>query len=54
MPGTAIPVIGPAELTAEPPDAVVVFVSDLMTEVRKTYPEIEASGGEWVDAASLR
>ena len=53
MPGTAIPVISPAELTDELPDAVVVFVPDLMTEVRKTYPEIEASGGEWVDAASL-
>ncbi len=53
MPGTAIPVISPAELTAKSPDAVVVFVPDLMTEVRTTYPEIEASGGEWVDAASL-
>jgi C-methyltransferase C-terminal domain/Putative zinc binding domain len=54
MPGTAIPVISPAELTAEPPDAVVVFVPDLMTEVRETYPEIEASGGVWVDAVSPR
>jgi hypothetical protein len=53
MPGTAIPVISPAALTAKPPDAVVVFVSDLMTEVRRAYPEIEASGGEWVDADSL-
>jgi hypothetical protein len=53
MPGTTIPVISPTELTAEPPDAVVVFVPDLMAEVRKTYPEIEACGGEWVDAASL-
>jgi hypothetical protein len=32
---------------------VLVFVSDLMTEVRKTCPEIEASGSEWVDAASF-
>jgi hypothetical protein len=53
MPGTAIPVISPAELTAEPPDAVVVFVPDLMTEVREAYPEIEASGSRWVDAAAL-
>jgi hypothetical protein len=50
MPGTAIPVISPARLRAAPPDAVVVFVPDLMAEVRQTYPEIEASGGEWVDA----
>jgi hypothetical protein len=50
MPGTRIPVISPAELTARRPDAVVVFVSDLMEEVRKAYPEIEAAGGEWIDA----
>jgi hypothetical protein len=53
MPGTAIPVISPARLRAAPPDAVVVFVPDLMAEVRETYPEIEASGGEWVDADTL-
>jgi SAM-dependent methyltransferase len=53
MPGTAIPIISPGELTAGSPDAVVVFVSDLMAEVRKTYPEIEASGAEWVDADAL-
>ncbi len=45
MPGTAIPVISPAELTAAPPDAVLVFVPDLIPEVRKAYPEIEAAGG---------
>ena len=49
MPGTSIPVISPAELTARTPDAVVLFVSDLMEEVRKAYPEIEANGGEWLD-----
>jgi hypothetical protein len=49
MPGTAIPVISPAELTARTPDAVVVFVSDLMEEVRKTFPEVEAAGGRWID-----
>ncbi len=50
MPGTSIPVIGPAELTARTPDAVLLFVSDLMEEVRKAYPEIEANSGEWLDA----
>ena len=49
MPGTAIPVVSPAELTARTPDAVVLFVSDLLEEVRKAYPEIEANGGEWLD-----
>ena len=53
MPGTSIPVISPAELTANPPDAVAVFVSDLIPEIRKAYPEIEAAGGHWVDADSL-
>jgi hypothetical protein len=49
MPGTDIPVVGPAELAARRPDAVAVFVPDLMTEVRAAYPEVEAGGGRWVD-----
>jgi hypothetical protein len=53
MPGTDIPVISPAELTAREPDAVVLFVPDLMPEVRKAYPEIEAAGGDWIDADAL-
>lgn len=53
MPGTRIPVITPAELTAAPPDSVLIFVSDLIPEVRKAYPEIEDAGADWVDADSL-
>lgn len=53
MPGTRIPVISPAELTARCPDEVALFVSDLMAEVRAAYPEIEACGGRWVDADAL-
>ena len=53
MPGTAIPVISPAELTAAPPDAVLVFVPDLIPEVRKAYPEIEAAGAAWKDISDL-
>jgi hypothetical protein len=53
MPGTAIPVISPDELIARSPDSVLVFVSDLIPEVRKAYPEIDASGATWVDADSL-
>ena len=52
MPGTAIPIIGPEGMIARKPDAVVVFVSDLIPEVRKAYPEIEAAGAAWVDADS--
>jgi hypothetical protein len=53
MPGTDIPVITPAELTAREPDAVVLFVPDLMPEVRNAYPEVEAAGGSWIDADDL-
>ena len=53
MPGTTIPVISPAELTARHPDEVALFVSDLMAEVRASYPEVEARGGRWVDADAL-
>jgi SAM-dependent methyltransferase len=53
MPGTAIPVISPRELTQAPPDAVLVFVPDLIPEVSKAYPEIEAAGAAWVDISSL-
>lgn len=53
MPGTSIAVISPEELIAREPDAVVIFVSDLIPEVRKAYPEIEAGGAAWVDADSL-
>jgi hypothetical protein len=53
MPGTTIPVISPAELTARHPDEVALFVSDLMVEVRTAYPEIEAHGGRWVDADAI-
>ena len=53
MPGTAIPVISPAELTAAPPDSVLVFVPDLIPEVRKAYPEVEAAGAAWKDISDL-
>jgi hypothetical protein len=50
MPGTDIPVAGPAELAARHPDAVLVFVSDLLAEARAAFPWVEAAGGRWVDA----
>jgi C-methyltransferase C-terminal domain/Putative zinc binding domain len=53
MPGTAIPVISPAELVARHPDAVALFVPDLLAEVRASYPEIEVNGGRWVDTDAL-
>jgi hypothetical protein len=48
-----IPVIAPAELAARRPDAVLLFVPDLLAEVRKASPQVEAAGGRWVDAETL-
>ena len=53
MPGTDIPVAGPARLAERKPDAVLLFVPDLLAEVREAYPEVEAAGGRWVDAETL-
>ena len=53
MPGTDIPVADPAQLAAGRPDAVLLFVPDLLAEVRDAYPEVEAAGGRWVDAETL-
>jgi hypothetical protein len=53
MPGTDIPVIGPAQLAERRPDAVLLLVADLMAEVRSAFPEVEAAGGRWVDVDTL-
>ena len=53
MPGTDIPIVDPALLASHPPGAVLVFVPDLLSEVRRTFPEVEASGAAWVDAQTL-
>jgi hypothetical protein len=54
MPGTDIPIIPPAALVAARPDVVLLFVSDLMAEVRDALPEIDAAGATWVDAGAGR
>jgi len=53
IPGTDIPIVSPAELAQRRPDSVLLFVSDLLSEVRASYPEVEGSGGEWVEADTL-
>jgi hypothetical protein len=53
MPGTDIPVVSPARLAERKPEAVLLFLEDLRDEVRATYPEVETSGGEWLDVDSL-
>jgi len=54
MPGTDIPIIAPDALVAARPDVVLLFVSDLAAEVRAALPQIEATGGRWVDAGAGR
>jgi hypothetical protein len=53
MPGTDIPVIDPARLAEYRGSAVLLFVPDLLPEVRAAFPEVEAAGGRWVDAERL-
>jgi hypothetical protein len=48
MPGSRIPIVSPAELVERRPDRVLLFVPDLLNEVRRALPEIELSGGRWV------
>lgn len=44
--------VSPAELVAARPDVVLMFVTDLLPEMRRALPEIEAAGGRWIDAGS--
>lgn len=48
MPGNRIPIVSPAGLVDLHPDRVLLFVPDLLDEVRAALPEIEANGGRWV------
>jgi C-methyltransferase C-terminal domain/Putative zinc binding domain/Methyltransferase domain len=54
MPGTDIPIVSPTELATPGPHDVLLFVPDLLTEVRRAFPEVEGAGGRWVDAEALR
>lgn len=48
MPGNRIPIVSPAGLVDLKPDRVLLFVPDLLDEVRAALPQIEANGGRWV------
>ncbi len=48
IPGTDIPVISSHVLITAEPDSVLLFVPDLLDEVRASLPEIESEGGRWV------
>jgi hypothetical protein len=46
-------VAAPAKLAADRPDAVLLFVPDLLAELRDAYPKVETAGGRWVDAQTF-
>lgn len=48
MPGNRIPIVSPDDLVALRPDRVLLFVPDLLDEVRRALPQVEANGGRWV------
>ncbi|WP_240930608.1 class I SAM-dependent methyltransferase [Isoptericola sp. BMS4] len=48
MPGGRVPIVSPADLVALRPDRVLLFVPDLLDEVRRALPEVEEQGGRWV------
>ncbi|WP_433503785.1 class I SAM-dependent methyltransferase [Pseudonocardia halophobica] len=53
LPGSRIPIVSPAQLVDERPDTVVLFVPDLLEEVRRALPQVEEWGGRWVVAEDL-
>jgi len=48
IPGVRIPVVTPDQVLADRPDLVLLFVPDLIDEVRRVMPSVEAHGGRWV------
>ncbi|ALE79709.1 methyltransferase domain-containing protein [Pseudonocardia alni] len=48
MPGSDVPVVSPGELAGLRPDRVLLFLPELLDEVRAALPEVEAAGGRWV------
>ncbi|MGH4008073.1 MAG: class I SAM-dependent methyltransferase [Pseudonocardiaceae bacterium] len=48
MPGSGVPIISPGELAEARPHEVLLFVPDLLAEVRAALPQLEESGGRWV------
>ena len=50
IPGVNVPIGDPASLRDAPPDIVLLFLADLLDEVRRNFPGIEGSGGQWAVA----
>jgi len=54
MPGTDIPIVAPSEIAWRRPSRILLFVPDLLAEVRRSFADVEASGGRWVNAETVR
>jgi len=50
LPGVGIPIVAPGDILIRKPDEVLLFVPDLLDEVRQAMPEVERWGGRWVVA----
>lgn len=50
IPGVRIPIVSPEELVARAPDDVLLFVPDLLAEVRKRLSELSVGRTRWVVA----
>ena len=48
FPGTGQPIVAVDEVLARRPDDVVLFVTDLLEEMRARLPEVDRWGGRWV------
>ncbi len=48
FPGVGVPIVAPDEVVRRRPDEVVLFVTDLLGEMRSRMPEVESAGGRWV------
>ncbi|TNC26467.1 class I SAM-dependent methyltransferase [Amycolatopsis alkalitolerans] len=50
MPASTIPIVGPEVLRRDPPDALLLFVPDLLAEVRAAFPALDNNHCEWLVA----
>ncbi|WP_328305109.1 class I SAM-dependent methyltransferase [Actinomycetospora sp. NBC_00405] len=48
LPGVGVPIVAPEAVAERRPDEVVLFVTDMLAEMRRRMPEVEAGGGRWV------
>ncbi|GAB2969395.1 methyltransferase C-terminal domain-containing protein [Amycolatopsis acidiphila] len=48
MPASAIPIVPPDFLRSDLPDVLLLFVPDLLAEVRAAFPALDEHGCEWI------